>query len=347
MKIIDFRSDTVSCPDEKMRKVIYEASVGDAGYNDDPSVRELEELAARVTGKESGLFMASGIMGNLVSVLTHCNRGEAVLVGNRAHIYRYEAGGLSALAGVLPYLMDDEEGIPAAGEVARACPIRDVHFAQASLMCLENTHNDCGGIAVSPDRFRETLYAGKSKGLPIHLDGARIFNAAAAWGVDVKEYTQEVDSVQFCLSKGLGAPMGAVLCGSEDFIDRARFRRKRVGGELREVGFMAAAGSYALLNNVSRISEDHVNASYIADRLKDAGLYVEGVKGDGRRTNMVYFHLPQDGIDSAELARKCKEHGVLFNDMEPYRIRLVTHISITREDIVSGIDLILRELNLL
>jgi threonine aldolase len=345
MKIVDFRSDTVTCPGDEMRKVIFEASVGDAGYDDDPSVNELESLAAELVGQEAALFVSSGIMGNIVSTLTHCRRGEAILVGDKAHIYRYEGGGFSAITGVLPYVLDDETGVPSPESVKDACPIRNVHFAQPSLLCLENTHNDRGGLAVSPVEFQKTVEMGRDMGLAVHLDGARIFNAAAAWDVDVKEYTASVDSVQFCLSKGLGAPMGALLCGSEEFISRAKFARKMVGGELRQAGFMAAAGIYALKKNVDRLVKDHENASIAEGLLSSAGLIVESVPEGTRATNMIYFHLPESGPDGEELSRRCLEKGVLLNAMEPRRIRLVTHLDMDEKDLRRGVEAVLEEVN--
>ncbi|NCC95786.1 MAG: threonine aldolase [Synergistales bacterium] len=343
LRIIDFRSDTVTCPDDRMRQAIFEAEVGDAGYGDDPSVRELESLAAEMTGQESAIFVPSGIMGNITAVLTHCRRGEAVLVGDGAHIYRYEGGGLSALAGVLPYILDDRDGLPSPGSIRTSCPIRNVHFAQASLLCLEVTHNDRGGVAQSPADFKATVEAGRDMGLAVHLDGARVFNSAVAWGVDVKSYTVSVDSVQFCLSKGLGGPMGAMLCGSEEFISRACFERKRLGGELRQSGFMAAAGIFALKNNVSRLSEDHDNATVLAEILSEEGMTVEPVPSGTKRTNMVYVTLPEGAPISSDLARACRAQGVLFNDMEPRRFRLVTHLGVDRESVIEGASCIARE----
>lgn len=343
LSIIDFRSDTVTCPDDRMRLAIFEAAVGDAGYGDDPSVRELELIAAEIIGQESAIFVPSGIMGNITALLTHCRRGEAALVGDSSHLYRYEAGGLSALAGVLPYILDDSDGLPSPDAIRGSCPIRNVHFAQASLLCLEVTHNDRGGVAPSPSRFRAAVEAGREMGLSIHLDGARVFNSAVAWGADVKDYTSSVDSVQFCLSKGLGGPMGAMLCGSEDFISRACFERKRLGGELRQAGFMAAAGIFALKNNVSRLSEDHDNAKLLADILSDEGMTVEPVPDGTRRTNMVYVTLPDSAPSASDLAMACRDRGVLFNDLEPRRFRLVTHLGVSRESVIKGASCIARE----
>ncbi len=337
MGTIDLRSDTVTCPDEAMRRAIWEAQVGDAGYGDDPSINELQELAAEITGQEEALFTPSGIMGNLISLMTHTRRGEAVIVGNRAHLYRSEGGGLSAVAGLLPYPVDDSSGCPSAQAILEAIPAVDVHNAQVSLLCLENTHNDCGGTAVSPELFSAAVDAAHSRGLKVHLDGARIFNAAAAWNCDVRRYTSIVDSVQFCLSKGLGAPMGSMVCGSRDFIAAARFNRKRVGGDLRQAGFMAAAGIYALKHNRERLSQDHENASALAKMLADRGLAVEQ---NPQGTNMVYFSLNESQPSAAEMVRRCRHRGVLFNGVGPRRIRLVTHLQISREDLTEAVGVI-------
>ncbi len=343
MDAIDFRSDTVTCPDDGMRRAIFEASVGDSGYGDDPSINELEALAADIAGQEAALFVPSGVMGNITALCSHCERGEAVLVGDKSHIYRYEGGGLSAIAGLLPYLLDDEGGLPSLDSIRGGCPEVNVHFAQPSLLCLEVTHNDRGGLAQSPSAFKAVAEVAREMGLAVHLDGARVFNSAVAWGVDVKEYTSSVDSVQFCLSKGLGAPMGAMLCGSEEFIARARFERKRLGGELRQAGFMAAAGVYGLKNNVSKLEDDHEKAETLARTLIQGGMEVDSIPVGTRGTNMVYVKLPEDGPSSSDLAYRCRTYGVLFNDLEPRRFRLVTHLGLSQDDVVRGGQVIIRE----
>ncbi len=343
MKTVDLRSDTVTLPTQEMRRVLAEAPVGDAGYGDDPSVNELERLGAEITGQEDCLFVPSGIMGNLIAILSHCRRGDAVLVGDRAHMYRYEGGGMAVLAGILPYLVDDIAGVPTPEAIRAACPVRDVHFAQPSLLCLENTHNDRGGLAVSPQNFAQALESGRDAGLAVHLDGARIFNAAVAWGVDIKEYTVSVDSVQFCLSKGLGAPMGSLVCGSQEFIARARFERKRLGGKLRQAGFMAMAGLYALKHHVSRLADDHRNAELAESLLMERGLATEPVFPGTRRTNMVYFNLPEKVQDVPAFAMACARRGVLFNASESPRVRLVFHLGVEEEDVRSAVSVIHEE----
>ncbi len=341
MEIIDLRSDTVTRPDEAMVQAMVQAPVGDAGYDDDPSVNELQELAAAMTGHEAALFVPSGVMGNLISLMAHTRRGEGVIVGNRAHIYRFEGGGIASVAGLLPYPVDDSSGCPNAEAIAQAVPAVDVHHALASLVCLENTHNDWGGVAVSPDDFGAAVQAARDLGLKVHLDGARIFNAAAAWNCDVRRYTAIVDSVQFCLSKGLGAPMGSMVCGSRDFIATASFQRKRVGGALRQAGYMAAAGIYALKHNLGRLVQDHQNAAALAQALEGRGLSVERCPCP---TNMVYFSLREDQIDAAELVRRCRDEGVLFNDQGPRRIRLVTHLQISSRDVATAAEVICHQL---
>ena len=339
-KLIDLRSDTVTCPDAAMRKVIYEASVGDAGYDDDPSVNALQEMAAEMTGQEDSLFMPSGIMGNLVALMTHCRHGDGVLVGDRAHLFKGEGGGIVAVAGVLPYPLDDGSGCPSPESVAAAIPEYNVHYPQPTLLCLENTHNDCNAVAVAPDVFAAAVAEGHRQKLQVHLDGARVVNAAAAWGVDVKEFTSIVDSVQFCLSKGLGAPMGSMLCGSKEFIERARFNRKRVGGALRQAGFMAAAGLYALTHNVKRLAEDHANAAELGRLLEEKGLDVEHMP---HSTNMVYFNLPEPLPTAAELVEKLAARGVLCNTSGARRIRLVTHLQVSSADVAAAADVICQE----
>ncbi|EEX49319.1 MULTISPECIES: GntG family PLP-dependent aldolase [Jonquetella] len=339
-RVIDLRSDTVTCPDEPMRRAIFEARVGDAGYDDDPSVNELQEYAAFLVGKEKALFMPSGIMGNLVATMTHTRRGESALVGRNAHIYAYEAGGLSAVSGLLPRLLDDSSGCPSPDEIEGAVPEVNVHFAQATLLCLENTHNDCGGVAISPERMAEAAQAGRRKNLAVHLDGARLFNASVYWKIDVKAYTDQADSVQFCLSKGLGAPMGSMLCGSADFIAHAQFNRKRVGGEMREVGFMAAAGLYALRHNIDRLAEDHRMAAFLGKMLRGAGLPVEERECS---TNMIYFPLPENSVTGDQFLARLQAAGVLGTTAGPKRIRLVTHMGINDSDVERAADVVARE----
>ena len=284
-KIMDFRSDTVTRPSEEMRKVIASAAVGDDIYGDDPSSNALCEYAAEITGKEAAIYACSGTMGNLLAFVAAGRQGESVLAGKRSHVWCSEVGGLSAIAGLCPYPLNDDSGIPAPEELAPANRADgDIHHPETTMLALENTHNYTGGIAVSPERFARTAREGRRLGFHVHLDGARIFNAAVKYGVEVSEFTKEVDSVQFCLSKGLGAPLGSMLCGSHEFIEKAKKWRKRLGGAQRQVGIAAAAGLYALKNNIARLTEDHENAKLLADLLRKAGTAVEDTPD---MTNMV------------------------------------------------------------
>lgn len=339
MRVIDLKSDTVTKPGEGMRKAMYEAEVGDDVYREDPTVIALEEKAAALTGKEAALFVVSGTMGNLVSLLTHCTRGDGAILGSISHIYYYEAGGLSTLGGILPLITDDSDGIPCIDGIEYWCRPSNVHFAPAKLLCLENTHNKSGGIAVSPEKFRKTVEFAKAKGLPVHLDGARVFNAAAAWDVDVKEFTGPVDSVQICLSKGLGAPVGSLICASASFVERARFWRKKVGGGMRQSGVIAAAGLYALDHNLSRLAEDHHNAAAMAGILTDAGIKVES---GSKSTNMVFFET-SSSLDEKTFLEACYSRGVQFNQVGSGRFRLVTHLDVSHEQALEAAHIITEE----
>ncbi|NLA90501.1 MAG: low-specificity L-threonine aldolase [Synergistaceae bacterium] len=334
---IDLKSDTVTRPSERMREIMSNAEVGDDVYGEDPSVNSLQEKAAAILGMEAAIFLPSGTMGNLVAILAHCGRGEGAIIGKNSHIYINEGGGLAALGGVVPLTADDSSGLIPPSEIEENCRPVNVHFAPAKLLCIENTHNRCGGLALSPEQMKETTDSARKNGLSVHIDGARIFNAAAAWDCDVKEFASQADSIQFCLSKGLGAPIGSILCGQEDYIGRALHWRKKLGGGLRQAGIMAAAGIYALENNIDRLREDHENAVLIAEGLSAGGLEVEKIEVP---TNMVYFHVPQY---AADLHVRCREKGLLFNAASDGRIRLVTHIDVSREQVLEAVDVILQE----
>ena len=336
---MDFRSDTVTRPTESMRAVMAAAPVGDDVYRDDPSVAELERYAADLTGTEAALFACSGTMGNLLALLVHGRRGESVLLGAQSHIYHYEVGGLSALAGLLPYALDDESGLPEVASLAGAVRGRDnVHFAPTSLLCLENTHNRAGGVAVSPKALGAVAEEGHRLGLKVHLDGARLFNACAAFGVEAREYVRFVDSVQLCLSKGLGAPMGSVLCGPRGFVEEARHWRKCIGGGLRQAGVVASAGLMALRDMRSRLAEDHENAALLARLLSEGGLAVEPC---GVRTNMVYFRLSGTGVSEGAFQKRCEERGLQLGVAGPERIRMVTHLDVSRQDVEAAARIVL------
>lgn len=337
---MDFRSDTVTHPTLAMREAMLKASVGDDVYQDDPSVNALQDYACELFNMEAALYVPSGTMGNLLALLAHCNRGEGVLLGKSAHIWIHEGGGIGCIAGLMPYTLDDSEGIPRVEEIKSVYrPAGDVHVAPTTLLALENTHNDCGGIPVALPKFAHVCGEGKKLGLKIHLDGARIFNACATFDVQPADYAKHVDSLQCCLSKGLAAPVGSLLCGKKDFIEHALFWRKRLGGGQRQVGIVAAAGLVALRDMRRRLVEDHKRAAQLAAQLESIGYTVEQIEN---RTNMVYFQLPESVSDHRFLEH-CTAKGLKVNEAEAGRVRLVTHYGIDDESVKVAVG-ILREL---
>ncbi|MER3420241.1 MAG: low-specificity L-threonine aldolase [Chloroflexota bacterium] len=339
MEVIDLRSDTVTQPTAAMRRAIRDAELGDDVFEDDPTVKRLEELAARLLGKEAALFMASGTMANLVAVLTHTRRGDEVIVGDESHILHYEVGGAAALGGVLLRAVpNDRRGRLRVEDVAAVIRPPDIHFPRTALLCLENTHNRCGGTALSPEDLAPVVTLAHRHGIPIHLDGARIFNAAVALGVPAMELARDADSVMFCLSKGLSAPVGSLLCGSRAFIERARRVRKMLGGGMRQVGVVAAAGIVALETMIDRLMEDHAHARYLAERLAE----LPGVELDPAtvETNIVVFTLRAGTAD--EFLPRLAQAGVLATNFGPRRIRLVTHYGIERRHIEEAVARIAR-----
>ena len=311
MEYIDLRSDTVTKPTPEMREAMAKAEVGDDVYGDDPTVNRLQAMAAELTGHEAGLFVSSGTMGNLAAVLAHCQRGDEVILGKEAHTFRYEAGGISVLGGVHScQLPNQPDGTIALDDIAGAIRYADPHQPITRLVTIENTQNRCGGKCLSVEYTRQVVELAHSRGLKIHLDGARVFNAAAGLGVSVKELTAPVDSVTFCLSKGLSAPVGSVLCGSKEFIEKAHRARKILGGGMRQAGVLAATGIVALEKVVPRLGEDHVRARMLGKGLSEnRGLVLDA---DTPATNMIFMNLSDDVEMSAkDVAEKLKEHGVL------------------------------------
>jgi threonine aldolase len=308
-----------------MREAMYRAEVGDDVFGDDPTVNRLQELAAAMTGHEAALFVASGTMGNLVGILGHCARGDEAILGARSHTVLYEGGGISALGGVHSrQVMEQPDGSLAIADLTPLIRGDDEHFPVTRLIGIENTHNRCGGTYQTPAYVRSLADFAHARGLVLHMDGARVFNAAAALGVDVKELTAPVDSVTFCLSKGLCAPIGSLLCASEEFIYKARRLRKHVGGGMRQVGIVAAAGIVALERMTGRLSEDHARARNLAEGLSE----IPGIQIDpgSPATNMVYFNLSDRSRYSApELEKTLPDRGVLMHAVDERRIRLVTH----------------------
>lgn len=315
-----------------MREAIARAELGDDVFAEDPTVNRLERLAADRFGKEAALLVASGTMGNLVCVLGHCGRGDEVILGNESHTFRYEAGGIAALGGVHPHTIGNQaDGTLSLHDIEAAIRPDDVHFPRTRLICLENTHNRCGGAVLPAAYMDEVADLARQKGLALHLDGARIFNAAVALGVDVKTLTQQADSLSFCLSKGLAAPVGSVVCGSHAFIAQARRIRKLVGGGMRQAGIIAAAGIVALEEMVDRLQEDHENAARLAQGIAELeGLAVEC---DRVQTNIVFFDVTSKTFTAESFVADLARQGVLMLHLGPNRIRAVTHYGISGEDI--------------
>ncbi len=327
MKSIDLRSDTVTLPPPEMRKAIAEAELGDDVFGDDPTVNRLEAMAAEVMGKEAALLTTSGTQSNLTALLSHCQSGDEVIVGDEAHILHFEAGGAFALGGLgLRTVHNDERGRLDLDEVRQVIRGRDVHFPPTGLICVENTHNRCGGSVLSEDDLAAVRALADEHGLPVHLDGARLFNAAVALELPASRLAQYADSVSFSLCKGLACPIGSLLCGSQELIRRARRFRKMLRGGMRQAGIIAAAGVYALENMVDRLADDHANARVLAEGL--AG--IPGVNLIPPQTNLVYFTA--EGWDLGELVRRLVGRGIICLD-EGGAIRMATHYDIDRGDV--------------
>jgi threonine aldolase len=337
MRIIDLRSDTVTLPTPAMREAMYEAELGDDVMGEDPTVNRLEEIAAEMVGKEAALFVPSGTMGNLVSILAHCQRGDEIIVGDQAHVFVFEVGAASVLGGLQVHMVPNEpSGMLKPHNVLDAIRGENVHFPPTGLVCLENSHNKCGGWALTVDQMDSVCLPVKERGIPVHLDGARVFNAAVALGVDVKELIRNVDSVMFCLSKGLCAPVGSMVAGSEEFISRARKNRKMVGGGMRQAGVVAAAGIVALTEMVHRLAEDHNNARLLAEGLMGVdGLRIQEY---GIRTNMTFLNLVADWITPPEFLQALGAQGVKVSDYGKGVFRAVTHHGIEEEDIQLALE---------
>jgi threonine aldolase len=321
-----------------MREAMNNAEVGDDVYQEDPTVNQLEELAANKLGKEAALFVPSGTMGNLIAVLTHCQRGDEVILETDSHIYYYEVGGMSAVAGVIPRLIVGDKGIPDPQGIKRALRDENLHYPKTTLICLENTHNRAGGTIIPPKVTEEICQLAHQRNIAVHLDGARIFNAAIALDIEPALLTKNVDSVMFCLSKGLSAPVGSILAGSKEFIQRARKNRKMLGGGMRQAGILAAAGIIAIENMVERLEEDHKNARILGEGLTD----ISGIKVDLETipTNMVYFDLQGLGMDTYQFLPKLAEYNILGSPRPPSKVRLVTHYGISEDDIYTTIKAI-------
>jgi|TARA_B100000315_G_scaffold219514_1_gene221497 threonine aldolase len=340
---VDLRSDTVTHPSPEMRKAMYEAEVGDDVYGDDPTVNHLQERAAELLGKEAGLFVSSGTQGNLVSMLAHAQRGEEVLVGDQCHIMNNEAGGSMVLGSIVLYpIRTDEFGFLEPDHIKDAVKPRDYHKPTTRLLAIENTHNASSGRALNAEQMKAMADAGHEKSLSVHLDGARIFNAAVALDVPVADLTEHVDSVTFCLSKGLSCPIGSIVVGSEGFIQEADRWRKMLGSGMRQVGIIAAAGLVALDSMIERMQEDHDSARHIASRMAE----MKGISVDPEhiQTNIIRFRVPPH--TGNQIASRLKEEGVYINGGDS-DLRIVTHYGLTNDDYefaISALDRVMREL---
>jgi threonine aldolase len=335
--MIDLRSDTVTKPTVEMRKAMAEAEVGDDVYGEDPTVNRLEELAAEMFNKEAALFVASGTMGNQVSIMAHTQRGDEVILEADSHIFWYEAGAMSVLSGVMPHPIKGNNGAMDPEEVRRAIRPKDIHFPRTSLISIENTHNRSGGRVVPLENFKAIYEIAKQFDMNVHIDGARIFNAAIASNVPVKEYAKYADSLMFCLSKGLCAPVGSIVVGSKEFIERARKARKILGGGMRQAGVLAAVGIVALTKMVDRLREDHENAKFLALKLREIGYMVNPEEVE---TNMVILRTDNLRVNAHQLLKAMKERGVLAVAFSDSSIRLVTHNDVSRNDILRALDVL-------
>lgn len=337
MRIIDLRSDTLTRPTPAMRRAMADAEVGDDVFGEDPTVNRLEEKAAERLGKEAALFVASGTMANIVSQLTHCGRGDEIILGDQSHMFFYEQGGSAALGGIHPRSLPNKpDGTIALADIEAAIRPDDVHFPKTKLIVLENTHNRCNGRPLDVGYMHSGAELARRYGLKLHVDGARLFNAATALGVAAEDLVAEADSVSICLSKGLAAPVGSVVCGTEDFIAQARRNRKVVGGGMRQAGILAAAGIVAITEMVDRLADDHENAGILAEGLANIpGLSIDPAMVS---TNIVYFDVIKENITAIILAEHLDRQGIRLLPTGPKRLRAVTNYHVTSSDIDYVLD---------
>ncbi|MBN2538703.1 MAG: low-specificity L-threonine aldolase [Deltaproteobacteria bacterium] len=339
MKVIDLRSDTVTVPTQAMREAIYHADFGDDVYGEDPTTNRLEEMAAEMTGKEAAILVSSGTMGNLISLLVHCGRGDEIIIGDQAHIFYYEVGGMSALGGIIPHTVTNQrDGTMRLEDIETAIRGDNIHYPRTRLICLENTHNRCNGIPITMEYTDSVKELAGRYGLGVHLDGARIFNAAAALGVPITDLTRGADSVSFCLSKGLSAPVGSIICSSREFIAEARRVRKALGGGMRQTGIIAAAGIVALEEMKERLTDDHIHARRLAVGM--TGISGLTVDLETVRTNIVFFHLEDTGLTEDDFMARLEERGVKLLHLGSFQFRMVTHHGITTQDVDLALDIL-------
>ncbi|MBI4550778.1 MAG: low-specificity L-threonine aldolase [Candidatus Latescibacteria bacterium] len=335
MEMIDLRSDTVTRPSKAMRQAIANAEVGDDVFGEDPSVNRLQEAMATMLGKEAGLFVTSGTMGNQLAVRAQTHHGEEIVVEEHAHVFNAEAGALGALAGVQARLLHGQRGTITRDQIAQVVRPKNVHYGRTALIAVENTHNRANGAIFPIDVLADIRAFALERGIRVHMDGARLFNACVASGRPAREYARHVDTVSICLSKGLGAPVGSVLVGDREMIERAAYYRKMYGGGMRQAGILAAAGLYALEHNIDRLADDHANARRLAEGLAASpavDLNVEEIQ-----TNIVYFGLRR-GLSAPDVITRLREHSVLMLATGPRTIRAVTHLDVSRAQIDRAVD---------
>ncbi|MBC7258024.1 MAG: low-specificity L-threonine aldolase [Chloroflexi bacterium] len=346
-RIIDLRSDTVTHPTPAMREAMYRAEVGDDVMGEDPTVNRLQEMAAERMGKEAALFVASGTMGNLICILAQCGRGDEVIMGDKAHTFLFEAGGPSVLGGVhVRTVRNGDDGTVDPAEVEAAVRADNVHFPRSRLVVLENTHNRCGGAVLTRAQMDPIVAVARKHNLNAHLDGARIFNAAVALGVDARTLAEPFDTVSFCLSKGLSAPVGSLVCGTREFVREATRLRKVLGGGMRQAGIIAAAGIVALEQMVDRLADDHANARRLAEGLAEMGVF--DIRPDRVQSNILIFGLATRRFTPQQLVARCAQDGLKFQAIEGGQFRMVTHYGIEREDIDRALRILtdaIRDLN--
>ena len=344
MKVIDLRSDTVTLPSPKIRQAIFDAELGDDVFQEDKNVNLLEEKSAGISGKEAALLVPSGTMGNLISFLVHCPRGTEAILGDKSHTFIYEAGGISAFGGIHSHqLKNDDNGLISFNNIKEAIRSDNVHFPKTSLISLENTHNKCFGAPLKKKYIQDVVDIARENDLKVHIDGARIFNATVALDISLSDLVQNVDSITFCLSKGLSCPIGSVICGSQKFIYHARRIRKALGGGMRQAGIIAAAGLEALQSMEDQIRIDHQNAKLLADSLrsiKNISLDIDKV-----HTNIVYFKLSSDIMNAKDFLKVMEESGVLFFESLSNQYRLVTHSGISESDIYDAVKIFEKQLS--
>ncbi len=338
-KNLDFRSDTVTWPTPEMREAAYKAKIGDDVFGDDPTVNELERIAAEITGKEAALFVTSGTQGNAVAVLAHTQRGDEIILEQKSHIFINEVGGLAVMGQLMARTVPGVNGWMKPEDIEKAIRPENIHFPPTSLVCIENTHNSAGGIALTVKQMKDDWEVAKKHKLAVHMDGARVFNAAVALGVNVKELTQYADTTQICLSKGLSAPVGSVVVGPADVIKRARKYRKMLGGGMRQAGIIAGPGILALTKMVDRLKDDHDNAKLLAEGLKKMGIKIV----NDVQTNMVYIDYTPIGWKDADWDKATKKLG-WKSQGHGGGTRLCTHYGIEREDIKSFLDGLVKQI---